>query len=311
MRFGIQHPIGDTRWTPEIFLPESVTHFARRAEEVGFEYLAVTDHPAPPGRWVDQGGEGTAEPFSTLAYCAAVTSRIRLLTFVLVASYRNPLFAAHQIATLDRLSGGRLTVGMGTGYLFGEFKALGADPAQRRDDLDRALAIWGEGFAGGDLAVEGPGYAARDARGLPPPLPLPHPPVWLHGNSPFGVDRAGRLAQGWIGMFTTGDAMVASTRTAALEDLSVLTRRIDEVHRSAEAAGRDPAEVEIVLAGPWGMLDVRSNLDTAAIRDSVVELEALGVSTIISLGCGDDLGASLETIEVFGTEVIATTSTRG
>jgi probable F420-dependent oxidoreductase len=305
MKFGVQHAIGDTRWTPEIFLPDTVTTFAQRAEAVGFDLLAFTDHPAPSGRWVDQGGEGTADPFVSLAYCAAVTTSIRLLTFVMVPSYRNPFLAAHQVATLDRLSGGRLTVGLGTGYLFGEFKALGADPSRRRDDLDQLLEVWRQGFAGGDMALEGPGFSARDARILPPPLQHPHPPLWIHGNSPFGVQRAARFGQGWIAMFTTGDAMAASTRTRALPDLDSLESRIGELHAATEQAGRDPEDLEIVIAGPFGMLDVRDNFNPEKINDDLGRLDELGVDCVVSLTCGDDVQASLDTLDAFGAEVIA------
>jgi len=101
MRFGIQHAIGDTAWTPEIFRPHAVIDFAQRSERLGFDLIAFTDHPAPPARWVDNGDEGTADPFTSLGFIAAVTSTVRLMPFVLIPAYRNPLAAAHQLATLD------------------------------------------------------------------------------------------------------------------------------------------------------------------------------------------------------------------
>ena len=126
VKFGIQHSVGDPAWTPAILAPAAVSSWVRTAEDVGFDAIGFTDHPAPSAAWVDSGGEGVADLFAGLAFCAALTSRVRLLTFVLVAPYRNPFLAAHQLATLDALSGGRLTVGLGTGYLFGEFKTMGA-----------------------------------------------------------------------------------------------------------------------------------------------------------------------------------------
>ena len=275
MKHGIQHGIGDTRWTPEIFLPETVTAFCSLAERVGFDLLAFTDHPAPSGRWVDQGGEGTAEPFTSLAYCAAVTERIRLLTFVLAASYRNPFLAAHQVATLDRLSGGRLTVGLGTGYLFGEFKALGVDPARRKADLDELLALWEYGFHGGDIAIETERFSARDARILPPPLQQPRPPVWIHANSAFGRSRAIEHGQGAIFMLTPTDEMAASTRTAPLKTLDDLSAAVSALRHASETAGRDPSSLEVVVAGPWGMLDVREGASTEQIHDHLGVLEQL------------------------------------
>jgi probable F420-dependent oxidoreductase len=305
MRFGLQHGIGDSRWSPEVFTGASVAEFAGRAEAAGIDLLAFTDHPAPPGRWVDQGGEGTADPFSSLAFCAAVTERIRLLTFVLVASYRSPMLAAHQAATLDRLSDGRLTVGLGTGYLFGEFKALGLDPSRRRADLDELLALWAEGFEGRDLAFEGPRGTARDARILPPPLQRPRPPVWIHGNSAFGTERAAAHADGWIAMITPEPEMALRTRTAPLSGFEELGRRISGLEAAAERLGRDPAEIDVVLAGPWGMLDLRAGFEPERMRDEAGRLTELGVDWIVSLVCGDDLGASLATVDAVGAELVS------
>jgi len=304
MKHGIQHAIGDTRWTPDIFLPESITTFCQTAERVGFDLLAFTDHPAPSGRWVDQGGEGTADPFTSLAYCAAFTTRMRLLTFVLAASYRNPFLAAHQVATLDRLSGGRLTVGLGTGYLFGEFKALGADPAMRRRDLDVLLELWREGFNGADIELTTDTFRARDARILPPPLQTPHPPIWIHANSPFGRSRAISHGDGALFMFTPTDEMAASTRTKPLKDFADLGHAIQSLRDDAERAKRDPASLEVIVAGPWGMLDCRSDVRGETLREQEAALAELGVSWTVSLVCGDDVQASLDTLEFFGAEVL-------
>ena len=304
MKHGIQHGIGDTRWTPEIFLPESLTAFCSLAERVGFDLLAFTDHPAPSGRWVDQGGEGTADPFTSLAYCAAVTERMRLLTFVLAASYRNPFLAAHQAATLDRLSGGRLTVGLGTGYLFGEFKALGADPTRRRTDMDELLELWEHGFAGGDIAVETDRFSARDARILPPTLQQPRPPLWIHANSAFGRSRAISHGQGAIFMLTPTDEMAASTRTAPLKNLDDLSIAISTLKEDAERAGRDPRSLDVVVAGPWGMLDVRDGASAEQIEDYLGVHEQLGVDWTVSLVCGDDVSVCFETLEWFGSEFL-------
>jgi hypothetical protein len=101
--------------------------FARVAEQCGYSGIAFTDHPAPTVRWTQAGGEGSADPLVSLAYCAAVTHAIELMTFVLVLPYRNPFLLAHQVNTLDALSGGRVTLGLGTGYLKGEMRALGVN----------------------------------------------------------------------------------------------------------------------------------------------------------------------------------------
>jgi probable F420-dependent oxidoreductase len=239
MRFGIQHSVGDPAWTPEILAPAAVTEWARAAESAGFSAIGFTDHPAPSMPWIDSGGEGVADPIAGLAFCAAATSTVRLLTFVLVPSYRNPLLAAHQLATLDALSGGRLTVGLGTGYLFGEFRALGADPAARRAAFDEGVDLMVRAWAGEELSVTTSDFQAKRTRVLPPVVQAPHPPLWIHGNSPFGVARAGRYGDGWLGMMThDSDVMVRTTRTTPLPDFDTVATRIAE--RRSRSSWRAP-----------------------------------------------------------------------
>lgn len=304
MRFGIQHAVGDPAWTPAILAPGAVAAFAEASEAAGFDALAFTDHPAPSAAWIDSGGEGVADPFTALGFCAAVTTRIRLLTFVLVAAYRNPFLAAHQLATLDALSAGRLVVGLGTGYLFGEFRALGADPSTRRESLDEAIDVLCGAWSG-ECSMATDRFTARRTRVLPPVVQSPHPPLWIHGNSRFGLERAARRGQAWLGMMThDNDVIVKTTRTAPLRDVAAVAGRIREVRRVAEDAGRDPAEVEIALAGVWPMLDVRAGWDAAAYLDDVAALEALGVDWIISTCCGDDPTVAEETVQRFGAEIV-------
>jgi probable F420-dependent oxidoreductase len=305
LKFGIQHSVGDPAWTPEILSPSAVTGFARAVEAGGFDAIAFTDHPAPSAGWIDSGGEGVADPIASLAFCAAVTTRVRLLTFVLVPSYRNPLLAAHQLATLDALSGGRLTVGLGTGYLFGEFRALGADPGSRRQDFDDRLALMLRAWSGEEITEQTAELVAKRIRSLPPVVQKPHPPLWIHGNSPFGVARAGRYGDGWLGMMThDSEVMVRTTRTTPLPDFDSVALRIGEVRRAAEGAGRDPDSVEIVVAGAWPMLDVRKGRAVDVYLEEVALLEALGVDWTISLCCGDDPYAALDTVASFGEQVI-------
>jgi probable F420-dependent oxidoreductase len=305
MRFAIQHAVGDPSSTPEILAPEHVTAWARAAEAGGWDAIGFTDHPAPTAPWIDSGGEGVADPFASLGFCAAVTTSVRLLTFVLVAAYRNPFLAAHQLATLDRLSGGRVTVALGTGYLFGEFRALGADPGSRRDVFDERVDVMRQAWSGAEVSTETSDFLAKRIRMLPPVVQKPHPPLWVHGNSPFGVERAGRYAQGWLGMMTTSSDVIArTTRTRPLPDFDTLAQRIGEVREAAARAGRDPAEVEIVVAGAWPMLDVRAGRPAKTYLAEVETLRDLGVDWTASLCCGDDPAVAQETVEQFGEEVI-------
>ncbi|HVV31518.1 MAG TPA: LLM class flavin-dependent oxidoreductase, partial [Mycobacteriales bacterium] len=221
----------------------------------------------------------------------------------------NPLATAHQLATLDRLSAGRLTVGLGTGYLFSEFGALGADPAQRRDALDENVTLMRQAWAGETITHRNAQFNARGNKVLPPVVQEPHPPLWIHGNSRFGVERAARYGDGWIGMMTHDNHVIArTTRTAPLRDLDSLARRIDTVRASAQAHGRDPDSLEIAVAGAWPMLDIRTRRPADAYLEEIAQLEKLGVDWALSLGCGDDPVIAQETVAQFGEEVVAHSS---
>ncbi len=303
MKFAVQHGIGDPNWSAAILEPDAVISLARAAEDCGWAAIAFTDHPAPSSRWVHGGGEGSSEPFSSLAFCAAVTSRIKLLTWVLVLGYRNPLFAAHQIATVDRLSGGRLVLAVGTGYLRGEFRGIGADFDHRRDAFDEALEILETGWTADEVAVQGRAFNAPGNVLQPGPVQLPRPPVWIHGNGPWGTARAARSGDGWVVTMTT-DALARTIRTTPMPDLGAVRSGINRLHEALDRAGRPRDGVEVVLSGNWPMLDVRTGWNAAQVQEQTAELAAMGVTWIVCNVIGDDAAASEETVRRFGTEIV-------
>ena len=291
MHFGIQHGMGDPGWQPGILEPSAVRSFARAVEDAGYAHLAFTDHPAPSARWVASGGEGVAELFTALGFCAAVTERIRLLTWMLVVPYHNPLAMAHRVATLDALSGGRLTLGVGTGYLKSEFFAVGADFDDRRAAFDRGLDVLRQALSGGDVDAEGPGFSARGARVQPPAVQRPSPPLWIHGNGHFGLERAARAGQGWVALMMDR-GRESTLRTPAIPDLAVLANRIDTLRARAEAHGRDPDTIEIVATSVVPLVDARRAWSRDDYAERFERLADLGVGSIIVNACGDDAVAS-------------------
>lgn len=303
MKYGVQHGIGDPKWVPAIISPTETKRFAQTAERVGFDAIAFTDHPAPSARWVDSGGEGVADLFTSLGFCAAVTSTIGLLTYALLPTYRNPFVTAHQVATLDHLSEGRVVVGMGTGYLKSEFVALGVDFDNRRSRFEEALVIAKQVWAGVDVTHEGLGFSARGVRSVPSSFQVPHPPLWLHGNTDWGLDWVVREGQGWIGMII-GEERIRTLRTRAIPTIDAFARRVDDVRAACDRSGRDPATLDIICTGVWPMLDVRAELNAERMRDEVGRLEALGVAWVAFNLCGDNPSASIDTVEWFGAEVI-------
>jgi alkanesulfonate monooxygenase SsuD/methylene tetrahydromethanopterin reductase-like flavin-dependent oxidoreductase (luciferase family) len=113
---------------------------ARAAEGAGWDGFAFTEHPAPGLRWLQAGGHQTLDPFVALGYVAAVTARLKLLTYLSVLPYRNPMLLAKAAASVDILSGGRFILGAGTGYSKSEFHALGVDFDERIERFGKEIA---------------------------------------------------------------------------------------------------------------------------------------------------------------------------
>jgi len=304
MKFDVQHAAADPAWTPGILSPSAVTRFARAAEDTGYSSIGFTDHPAPSAKWVHSGGEGSVDPFSALGFCAAVTSSIRLLTWVLVLPYRNPFLTAHQTASLDALSGGRLTLGVGTGYLRGEFRALGMDFETRRERFDEAVEVLRAAWSRAEITREGNGFSARATLPQPGPVQRPGPPLWVHGNSRWGRERAARDAEGWVAILATGQ-LARTMRTAPIGGLDELSRHIGELRTLTVEQGRPADAVEVVVSGNWPMLDVRRGWDTARLRDDVAALAERGVDRVVVVVCGDDPGAAEDTVRKLGEELVA------
>jgi probable F420-dependent oxidoreductase len=304
VRIVVQHAVGDPGWRQEILLPPAVATFARVAEQCGYSGIAFTDHPAPTVRWTQAGGEGSADPLVSLAYCAAVTHAIELMTFVLVLPYRNPFLLAHQVNTLDALSGGRLTLGLGTGYLKGEMRALGASPDSRLAQFDETLDTLVRAWTDSSLSEEGTRWSARGVHVQPQVTQRPHPPLWFHGNAAFGRAHAARRGVGWIGVLT-GERMAATMRTAPLPDRAAVVAAISDLRRRTTAAGRDPGEIAIGLAGLWPLLDVRQGWDAGAMAGTAHSMAEIGVGTLFVTVCGDDPSAANDTLVAFGEQVVA------
>jgi probable F420-dependent oxidoreductase len=178
--------------------PADIANAAQRAERDGWDSLWVSDHIVVPA----SGGRLPAieilEPVATLAYAAAVTSRIRLATSVIVVPYHNPIHLAKELATLDRLSSGRLVAGVASGWLEAEFRALGAPFERRGDYTDEAIrlirACWANDvpeFHGSIFNLSGMKFGPRPAAGTIP--------VWVGGTSRRAIRRAIEHGDGWHG----------------------------------------------------------------------------------------------------------------
>ncbi|AJT66437.1 TIGR03619 family F420-dependent LLM class oxidoreductase [Streptomyces chattanoogensis] len=179
--------------------PADLVEVARAADLHGFAYIACCEHIAIPRRLAAAMGTTWYDPVATLAYLAAVTERVRLLSHVAVVGLKHPLVSAKQYATLDRLSGGRLILGVGAGHVREEFEALGVEFGRRGAVLDESIdalkaALGPEEFAefkGVRCTFSGLGQAPR-------PVQTPRPPIWVGGSSPAAVRRAAERGDGWL-----------------------------------------------------------------------------------------------------------------
>lgn len=185
MKFGVMLP---HRWL--YARREEIASFAQRAESLGFHSAWVTDHVLVPKHRVERG-HIFYEPLITLAFISAISSKIQLGTGVLILPVRNPLLLAKQVATLDALSGGRVILGVGMGWIKEELKAFGVEYGRRgellRESVKTMRNLWSEGR-------EGP----KGMLFFPKPVSPRGPPIWVGGNKEPSIRLAAEVGDGWI-----------------------------------------------------------------------------------------------------------------
>ncbi|MCZ6783410.1 MAG: TIGR03619 family F420-dependent LLM class oxidoreductase [Proteobacteria bacterium] len=240
---------------------ELLLECARAAEDVGLDSVWVTDHIAIPPDDAEGSGGRYLDPLATLAYLAGATERIGLGVGVLILPYRPPLPTAKWVATVQELSGGRLRLGVGVGWMKPEFRALGVPRSRRGADSDAVLELLNRCFDAADDVVEENGqpflFLPRPAR----------PPIFIGGAPPHAFTRVIRYGDGWMPMSGDPDALRAP---------------IAELRRMAQEAGRPVPEV-----ATFGVLPS----DPGEARDRLAALESIGVTRFL-LGVRYDDAAS-------------------
>lgn len=176
--------------------PEEIREIAQHADRLGYHHLSCSEHVAIPSAAVEKRGGRYYDPAATLGFVAALTSRIRLLTHVIVLPYHHPLSIAKRYGTLDRLSGGRVILGVGVGSLEEEFRLLGVDFANRGARYEDALRALRASLGRSDPAYHGTYYDFAELR-VDPCAVQEHLPIWLGGRSPRSLRRALEFADGW------------------------------------------------------------------------------------------------------------------
>jgi probable F420-dependent oxidoreductase len=258
---------------PEEFISmDAVREICQTAEKVGFSSGCVTDHPVPGSRWLDNGGHYAQDPFVMLSLIAAVTTKLRLQTNILVLPYRNPFITARAVSTLDVFSNGRVVLGMGAGYLKAEYKALGVDFDARNDLMDEYLRAMKLAWTGEDFAFEGGNYSAPGNRMRPVPVQTPHPPLLIGGNSKRAIRRAVELGDAWHPFFAPA-AVTATARTADLSEEDDIAAAITYMNDHSAKVGR-AAPPKIILSS---IASATTGFNAQEILDKIGEYRAFGI----------------------------------
>ena len=281
---------------------EAIAVASKAAESGGFDAVYVTDHPMPTTRWLHGGGHPTLDPFVALSFASAATTTLRLHMNLLILAYRNPFLSAKGIATLDALSRGRLVVGVGAGYLRGEFEALGVSFDERNELTDEALEVMREAWKGEDLVAEGSHWRATGNLLMPVPAQRPGPPVWIGGNSKRAIRRSVELADGWMPMPSPAGSE-RSLKTPAITSVADLAQRIEYAWAHAAVVGRT-APLEIVFM-PMGLdMFSKAGIDADAVVASVRELAEVGVTYLTMELPGSTLAEFVANIDDFSRDVL-------
>jgi probable F420-dependent oxidoreductase len=274
---------------------------ARAAERAGFDALSLTEHPAPGARWLASGGHQSLDPLVAFGFAAAATERLRLLTHLVLAPYRNPLLLAKAAATLDKLSGGRLILGLGAGYQKSEFYALGVDMDERGVLFDEVLDCLPLHWSGEPFSYKGRHFEARDVVALPRPVQDPIP-IWIGGNSKAARRRVVERAQGWMPMIGSAE-LSKTTQTTMLGSFADVAAAIREVKEAADTAGRtEPLDFLCSYSDP-SIADPTVDVDRH--REAFAAMADSGLTWVIVSHPRSEPAATYEFLETFGATYLA------
>jgi probable F420-dependent oxidoreductase len=291
---------------------DHILELAELAESSGLESLWVADHVifpksfaspypySPTGAFpIDMTKEALLEPMATMGVLVGATRRVKIGTAVLVMPYRNPVFLARMLVTLDVLSGGRMMLGAGVGWLAEEFTALDARPfAARGRVTDEWIEIVKRLCQGGDVTFQGEHYQLGPVVSRPGSVQRPHPPILIGGTSNAALQRAVRLGDGWL---STG------LRPEHLRE------RLTTLHKLCESHGRRLSDLSLshklfisigeARKGADGSRDTGTGSE-AEIVDDLRHLVNLGYRRVIVRYRGSDAETQRQQLRTFLADII-------
>lgn len=292
---------------------ENLRQLAQHAEALGLDSVWVSDHIIvpkqigsfypyhPEGRFPSAPEQDYLEPLTALTFLAGCTNRIQLGTSVLILPYRNALLTAKIVSTLDTLSGGRVILGVGVGWMEEEFVALGLDTYRQRGAVsDEYMRAFRELWTSDQPRFDGTYVRFADIGFAPKPVRQPHPPLWVGGHTAPAIRRAARLGDGWhpIGL-----------RPPASLTPEEMPAAVARLHEEAEKAGRHPQDITISFRGPIIFSDAggteRQPLtgSVAAVQDDIERYAACGVSHMVFDVMAPDVTELQHAMERFAQEV--------
>jgi probable F420-dependent oxidoreductase len=301
LKLSLSLPTDQVARAEEFVTGRAVAEMAVAAEAAGFDSVAVTDHPFPDDPWLQAGGHHALDPLVALSFAAAATTTIGVRTNLYIAAYRNPFLSAKAVASLQLLSGGRLILGIGAGYLEPEFRALGVPFDERNDLTDEAIVLMKRAWVEDGLQVTGSHFDAPGNTMLPH---LTHfPPIWIGGNSKRAARRAVDLADGWL-PFPNAAQAVKRRRTAAMETLDDLRAGIEYARGYAAEVGRkEPLGVSFSLGG----IDIPTTASDPGdvMVEMATQLASVGVTDLFGGTRRVDTRAEfIEEVERMGRELV-------
>ena len=312
MDFGFALPGRGSLATPEILMK-----LARKADELRYSSIFVTDHVvipssqsapypySPTGRFTGDWGHGYLEPLTLMSYLAGETSRVKLGTSVLVIPYRNPVVTAKMLATLDVLSGGRVILGAGVGWFKEEFEALQAEPFERRGAVtDEYLHLMRACWTREPVDWQGAFYRMGQVSAMPKPRQKGGIPIWVGGHTDAALRRAGEISDGWHPIGLRPPAMLLPEE---------YRDKVAIVRDWARKAGRDPKAITLSFRCPLEVFPKRAKPaggERQLFRGTAVEVigdlkayQALGVTHFVFDPVAQDLRGWLAIMERFAEEV--------
>ena len=312
MDFGYRLPTAGPLATPE-----SIQALARRGEELGFRVLAIADHVVQPnkiasrypysatGAFTASGGDWL-EQLTLMSYVAGITSKAKLITSVMVVPHRPAILTAKVIASIDVLSGGRVIVGIGAGWMKEEFDALQLPPfAERGKVTDEYLAAFKALWTEEKPSFDGRYVKFSDIIFAPKPVQKPHPPIWIGGESPAALRRLIRYGDGW---YPIGVNPQFPLNTAAR-----FGEGVSRMQNLARQQGRDPASIALGFWANWYVENQRITLPTGErqiftgnaneIADDAKRVRDIGVGTLMFNFVRPTLKESISSIETWARDV--------